>query len=122
MHSEQVDIPSLTWAKVQQAIAERKRVWALGTTVTRALESAALGLLEKTDEGHFRGETKLLIQDDYEFRVVSGLLTNFHQPGSTLLALVSAFAGHEQVLKAYQWAIEKRFRLFSYGDLSVWKR
>lgn len=116
MHAEEVEISQAVWEKVQNA----PRVWALGTTVTRALESAALGKLAANPAGGFRGATDLLIQPGYDWKVVDRLMTNFHQPESTLLALVAAFAGLDEVKSAYAWAIERRFRLFSYGDLSVW--
>jgi S-adenosylmethionine:tRNA ribosyltransferase-isomerase len=90
-------------------------VLAVGTTVVRALESAAdperPGLVRACD-----GETRLLIQPGYRFQVVDQLLTNFHLPQSTLLALVSAFAGRERVLGAYGAAVDARYRFFSYGD------
>jgi S-adenosylmethionine:tRNA ribosyltransferase-isomerase len=121
MHSETVYIPGATVEAVRQARLCGKRVWALGTTVTRALESHAAGLLAPT-EGGFAGETRLFIRPGYPFQNVDVLLTNFHQPKSTLLSLVAAFAGLEHVKKTYQWAIARRFRLFSYGDLSVWMR
>lgn len=117
MHAEYVEIPKETLGHIQTS---KGRVWALGTTVTRALESHAQGLLKSTIEGGMSGHTKLLIQEGYQFKCVTGLLTNFHQPESTLLALVCGFAGQKRVLEAYKFAIEKRFRLFSYGDLSVW--
>ncbi len=117
MHSEFVHIPKETWRKVGQSSG---RVWALGTTVARALESAVIGKLKKTEDG-FIGNTDLLILPGYDFKMVRGLLTNFHQPESTLLALVSAYAGLENLKRAYAWAVDKKFRLFSYGDLSVWE-
>jgi S-adenosylmethionine:tRNA ribosyltransferase-isomerase len=122
MHEEYVEIPSATWAAVQKAKKEKRTVWAMGTTVTRALESAAHNKIKMDNSGHYRGMTDILIQPGYQFAVVDGLLTNFHQPQSTLLALVSAFASLETVKSVYQWAIDKKFRLFSYGDLSVWKK
>lgn len=119
MHEEFVEIPADTWAAVKATRARGGKIWALGTTVTRSLESAALGKIAKDGDG-FRGLTNLLIQPPYEFQVVDRLLTNFHQPESTLLALVSAFAGLETTKACYRWAIEREFRLFSYGDLSAW--
>ncbi|MCM2280573.1 MAG: tRNA preQ1(34) S-adenosylmethionine ribosyltransferase-isomerase QueA [Bdellovibrionaceae bacterium] len=119
MHFEAVEISAQTWQDVQACRARGGRVWALGTTVVRALESAALGKLAPHDGG-FAGETDLFIQPGFEFQVVDHLCTNFHQPRSTLLALVASFAGLETVRRAYAWAIEREFRLFSYGDLSVW--
>ncbi len=141
MHAEFAEIPQKTWAAIIEAKAYSHHVWALGTTVTRTIESAAAGLLEKVEtdvaceyifnepsangfgapaSAAFWGETKLFIRPGYEFKIVDRLLTNFHQPRSTLLALVGAFAGLENVKRAYAVAIEKNFRLFSYGDLSAW--
>jgi S-adenosylmethionine:tRNA ribosyltransferase-isomerase len=124
MHAETVEIPLSTWDEIKRTKESGKgRIWALGTTVVRSLESQALGLFKEDVEREvFYGETKLLIQDGYEFQVVDKLLTNFHQPESTLLALVSAFAGLDQVKRSYQFAIDQKFRLFSYGDLSVWEK
>jgi S-adenosylmethionine:tRNA ribosyltransferase-isomerase len=125
MHAEVADIPASTWRTVQTTLAQGGRVWALGTTVTRTLESAAHGLLSEAAHGGgfcggYEGETSLFIRPGFEFKVVGGLITNFHQPRSTLLALVSAFTDLKTVKHAYQWAIEREFRLFSYGDLTVW--
>lgn len=119
MHAEKVEVTKSTWTQIQNAKSEGRKVWSLGTTTTRALESVACGLLDENEKSFF-GETRLLIQPGYQFQVIDRLLTNFHQPESTLLALVSAFADLQTVKKCYEWAIEKRFRLFSYGDLSVW--
>jgi S-adenosylmethionine:tRNA ribosyltransferase-isomerase len=121
MHAEQIEIARATWDLVLATRARGHRVWALGTTVVRSLESAAHGLLEENARG-LRGESRLFIRPGFEFRAVDVMLTNFHQPRSTLLALVGAFAGLERVKSAYGWAIERKFRLFSYGDLTVWKR
>jgi S-adenosylmethionine:tRNA ribosyltransferase-isomerase len=121
MHAEIAEISRETNLAVERALGRGARIWALGTTVTRTLESAAMGKFgEKKSDGAYRGETDLFIRPGYEYRIVSGLLTNFHQPRSTLLALVGAFAGLDTLKSAYAWAIEKEFRLFSYGDLSVW--
>ncbi len=119
MHEEWVEISASTWQSIQKALNSGKHIWSLGTTSTRALESAASGLLEAS-HGGFQGFTKLLIQPGYQWKVVSRLLTNFHQPESTLLALVAAFSELNTVKSAYRYAIDQRFRLFSYGDLSVW--
>lgn len=121
MHGELVEIPRATLDLIEATKAKGGRVWALGTTVTRALEAWAAGDFKETPEGA-AGETKIFIKPGHEFKVVGGLLTNFHQPKSTLLSLVSAFAGLDKVKSAYGWAVEKRFRLFSYGDLSAWTR
>lgn len=119
MHKEWAHVSVAAWASIAQAKTAGRSVWVLGTTATRAVESAAHGLLTLGPEGYF-GETALLIQPGFEFRIVDRLLTNFHQPESTLLALVCAFAGRAHVFECYQWAISRKFRLFSYGDLSVW--
>ena len=121
MHAEWCFVPRQTVEQIRQSQTSGGRVWALGTTATRSLESWALGRLEESPEG-WSGETDLFIRPGFEFQVVDVLMTNFHQPESTLLALVSAFAGREAVLSAYEWAVDSGFRLFSYGDLSVWQR
>jgi S-adenosylmethionine:tRNA ribosyltransferase-isomerase len=110
MHRERYWIP----AETMRAIAAR-RVLAVGTTTLRSLESAAR-------TGALVGETDLFIYPGFEFRVVGRLLTNFHLPRSTLLMLVSAFAGRENIRKAYAHAIEKRYRFFSYGDAMLIER
>ena len=120
MHEEVAEIPAETIKLVQKTKARGGRVWALGTTVARTLESQAANLLELQADGGFRGATKLFIYPPFEFKIVDALLTNFHQPKSTLLGLVAAFAGLERTKNAYAWAIERKFKLFSYGDLSAW--
>ncbi|MCB0419592.1 MAG: S-adenosylmethionine:tRNA ribosyltransferase-isomerase [Bdellovibrionales bacterium] len=122
MHGEWGYISQSTQQTILEAKKKGHRIWALGTTSLRILESWPKGLLQKTEEGHLQGETHLFIKPGFQFEVVDVLMTNFHQPESTLLCLVSAFAGTENVRSAYQWAIEKEFRLFSYGDLSVWMK
>lgn len=121
MHHEDVEIPIHTWKTIQQAKREGHKVWALGTTVARALEACALNHLELSKNG-YRGSTDLLIQEGFSFQIVDFLMTNFHQPQSTLLALVCGFVGYKRAMTAYHWAIKNRFRLFSYGDLSVWEK
>jgi S-adenosylmethionine:tRNA ribosyltransferase-isomerase len=121
MHAEMVHVPEQTVKLIEITKSQGHRVWALGTTVTRALESMANGLLQRSSDG-FSGDTKLFIQPAYNFKVVDALLTNFHQPRTTLLALVAAFAGLENVKSTYLWAVKNRFKLFSYGDLSAWIR
>jgi S-adenosylmethionine:tRNA ribosyltransferase-isomerase len=122
MHSERVEIPAATIARITAARAAKKRVWALGTTALRAVESWARGAFARNEQGGFAGETNLFIRPGFDFQVARGLLTNFHQPESTLLALVMAFAGENETRRLYEWAIAREFRLFSYGDLSVWMR
>lgn len=121
MHAEWVQIPHETLRQIEQAKQKGGRVWALGTTVTRALESWPRGHFQPTASG-LEGMTDIFILPGFEYKVVDVLMTNFHQPKSTLLALVVAFAGFERTFEVYRWAIENKFRLFSYGDLSVWKK
>lgn len=120
MHHEWVSISSASWMEIQEARDASKNIWALGTTVARSLESAASGVLPTDGFGGFVGTTNLMIIPGFDFKVVTRLLTNFHQPESTLLALVMGFAGRENVQRAYKWAVQKGFRLFSYGDLTAW--
>jgi S-adenosylmethionine:tRNA ribosyltransferase-isomerase len=128
MHGEFATISQSSIEAILRAKEQKHKVWALGTTAVRTLESWAAGKLQAQENGDVAGVTNLFIQPGYKFQVVDNLLTNFHQPGSTLLALVAAFAEHslnganglEVVHAAYQFAIENKFRLFSYGDLSIW--
>ena len=116
MHPERYEISPRLAGLIELVREQGGRVWAVGTTVVRALESAA------GPEGCVRagaGETSLLITPGYEFRVVDRLLTNFHLPRSTLLMLVSAFAGHELAMAAYAHAVAQRYRFYSYGDAMV---
>ena len=92
---------------------------AVGTTVTRVLEAVALereGRASRIEEKDHGGATDIFIRPPHDFRVIGGLLTNFHLPQSTLIMLVSAFAGRELVLEAYRKAVEERYRFYSYGD------
>lgn len=124
MHAEWVSVPGATWRAVEEARRQGRHVWGLGTTVTRALESVARGLLSPTSgsDGNFFGETRLFLYPGHDWRVVDRLLTNFHQPQSTLLALVASFCDLDLVKESYAWGIHQKFRLFSYGDLTVWIR
>lgn len=113
MDEEFYTIPEATADAINRARKERRPIIAVGTTTVRALESAA------TEDGRVRagsGWTRLFIYPGYRFAVVDGLLTNFHLPRSTLLLLVCAFAGRENVLRAYRHAIAERYRFYSYGD------
>ena len=114
MHAESFVIPPETAARIAAARGRGAPVIAVGTTVVRALESAAAGA-DATVQAT-AGRTRLLIQPGHRFRVVDGLITNFHLPGSTLLALVFAFAGAAAVRAGYRAAIAERYRFFSYGD------
>jgi S-adenosylmethionine:tRNA ribosyltransferase-isomerase len=113
MHSERYVMTAATAEKVNAA----GRVIAVGTTVTRVLESLRVpdGLARISEKEH-RGETDIFIHPPYQFGVIGGLLTNFHLPQSTLIMLVSAFAGQKWVFEAYRKAVEERYRFFSYGD------
>jgi S-adenosylmethionine:tRNA ribosyltransferase-isomerase len=114
MHSERYEVSAATVAAIGRARAAGRRVVAVGTTVARALESAALASGPQLAAGH--GETTLFIVPGYRFQVIDALLTNFHLPQSTLLMLVAAFAGRQRVLAAYAHAVRERYRFFSYGD------
>jgi S-adenosylmethionine:tRNA ribosyltransferase-isomerase len=116
MHPEWYDIPAQAAAQIAEARRRGRRIWAVGTTVVRALESAAL------DDGTVRAgraETRLLIAPGYRFHVVDRLVTNFHLPRSTLLMLVSAFGGYDRIRAAYRHAVVGRYRFYSYGDAMV---
>lgn len=119
MHSERYRIERATVAAISRARAESRRIIAVGTTTLRALESAALASGE-IEPG--AGETRLFITPGFSFRVVDRLLTNFHLPRSTLLMLVSAFAGIDRIRAAYAHAIAQRYRFFSYGDAMLLER
>lgn len=112
MHSERVEVTATVCEDIARAQARGGRVVAVGTTVVRALESAALG----GEIAPFSGETDIFITPGFRFRAVDALLTNFHLPESTLIMLVSAFAGRERVLAAYRHAVDRGYRFFSYGD------
>ena len=117
LHAERYTLPEDTAAAINRARAEGRRIVAGGTTTTRTLEHCAT-LAEATGAemaGH-RGETSIFLSPGYRFRVVNGLLTNFHLPKSTLLMLVCGFAGMEATLAAYRHAVEAEYRFFSYGD------
>jgi S-adenosylmethionine:tRNA ribosyltransferase-isomerase len=113
MHEEEFELPHETAAAIMRTKRAGGRVIAVGTTVVRVLEHCALapGGLQG-----FCGRTSLKILPPYEFRIVDGLITNFHLPRSTLLMLVSAFASRERVLAAYAEAVQEKYRFFSYGD------
>jgi S-adenosylmethionine:tRNA ribosyltransferase-isomerase len=119
MHAERCTVPAATAEAIARVRREGKRVVAVGTTVVRTLEAFA------KDDGTVppsEGETALFIRPGFKFRVVDALLTNFHLPRSTLLMLVSAFAGKERVLAAYGEAVAQRYRFFSYGDAMFLER
>jgi len=113
IHEEYVEVSPETAKLINQTRASGKRIWAVGTTTVRTLEFAAnaAGLVEEK-----RGWCGLYIYPGYKFKVVNGLITNFHLPGSSLLFLVAALAGRSRVLHAYERAIQLGFRFYSYGD------
>ncbi|MDY6815386.1 MAG: tRNA preQ1(34) S-adenosylmethionine ribosyltransferase-isomerase QueA [Pseudomonadota bacterium] len=112
MHSEIARVPEETIEAIERARARGGRVVAVGTTSVRSLESASRGGRVRP----FRGETDIFIHPGYRFQTVDALITNFHLPESTLIMLVSAFAGYDNVMAAYREAVAGRYRFFSYGD------
>jgi S-adenosylmethionine:tRNA ribosyltransferase-isomerase len=130
MHSERYEIPERTATAICRARREGRPILAVGTTVVRALEDAAQKAAARHGEGREMGdalvepvvaEASIFIQPGHKFRVMDQLLTNFHLPQSTLLILVSAFAGREFILQAYRHAVAERYRFYSYGDC-MWIR
>jgi S-adenosylmethionine:tRNA ribosyltransferase-isomerase len=118
MHNERLEVDESMCQQVADARSRGGRVIAVGTTVVRALESAARsGNLIPSDM-----DTSLFITPGYPFRVVDAMITNFHLPKSTLLMMVSAFAGLEEIMSTYRFAIENRYRFFSYGDAMFLER
>lgn len=115
LHKEHYSLSAETADALNRARREGRRIVAVGTTVVRTLEAYARRKKGGELEAH-SGSTDIFISPGFEFRVVSVLLTNFHLPQSSLLMLVSAFAGREHVLEAYRHAVEQRYRFFSYGD------
>ena len=113
MHSEHYEIPEETARLINQTKQNGKRVIAVGTTSCRTLESVAsfYGEIKPCD-----GFTDIFIYPGYEFKVLDGLITNFHLPESTLIMLVSAFAGYDNIMNAYKTAVEEKYRFFSFGD------
>ena len=118
MHSERYEVPQATVDAIEAARGAGGRVVAVGTTTLRALETAAAS--GRLAAG--KGETRLFVVPGYRFRAVDRLLTNFHLPKSTLLMLVSAFAGMDNVRRAYRHAIDRRYRFYSYGDAMLIER
>jgi S-adenosylmethionine:tRNA ribosyltransferase-isomerase len=122
IHTEWYELTAPAAEQINRAKLEGRRVIAVGTTVVRALESAAGGCAPDGEACAWRtvsayaGPTDLFIYPGYRFRVVEAMITNFHLPRSTLLMLVSAFAGHDLISRAYQEAIHQRYRFFSFGD------
>jgi S-adenosylmethionine:tRNA ribosyltransferase-isomerase len=114
MHSEWCDVPKHAVELIRQTKARGNKVISVGTTATRAVESAA-----QAHQGELKawtGDTQIFIYPGYEFKVVDRLITNFHLPESTLLMLVSALSNRDNILAAYQHAVANQYRFFSYGD------
>ena len=119
MHAESYEIPQGAAERIQAARNAGRPILAVGTTVVRALEAAALRAIESGSANLLlpgKADARLFIVPGFQFRVVDALLTNFHLPRSTLLALVCAFAGRENVLAAYNHAVQAGYRFYSYGD------
>jgi S-adenosylmethionine:tRNA ribosyltransferase-isomerase len=119
MHAEAFEISEETAERIRRAKQANRRIVAIGTTVVRALEAAALRAVEANSKSLVmagRAEARLFIFPGFEFRVVDALLTNFHLPRSTLLALICAIAGKENVIGAYRHALDAKYRFYSYGD------
>ncbi|MEE4245592.1 MAG: tRNA preQ1(34) S-adenosylmethionine ribosyltransferase-isomerase QueA [Kangiellaceae bacterium] len=118
MHTEWYQVPQSVVDLIDQTKARGKRVVAVGTTSVRSLESAAAaGQLTAVS-----GDTNIFIYPGFKFKVIDALITNFHLPESTLIMLVSAFSGKDHILKAYQHAVENKYRFFSYGDAMFLER
>jgi len=114
MHPESFEVSPQAATRLNQALAGQRRIVAVGTTTVRTLEHLAAEHRGRIEPG--RGETRLFILPGFPFRVIGGLLTNFHLPRTTLLMLVAAFAGRDLVLAAYEHAVRERYRFYSYGD------
>lgn len=116
MHKEWIELSAENCEKINQAKKEGRRIIAVGTTSVRCLESAALFANDNGKLKPYQGETDIFITPGYAFKVIDALVTNFHLSESTLLMLVSAFAGYDNIKQAYQHAIKEKYRFFSYGD------
>jgi S-adenosylmethionine:tRNA ribosyltransferase-isomerase len=116
LHAERFAVEGAAWRRIAAARADGRRVVAVGTTTVRTLEHLARQTEEPPGDDVFRGETDLFIRPGFAFRVVDALLTNFHLPRSSLLALVMAFCGVEEARAAYRHAIDGGYRFYSFGD------
>lgn len=112
MHAEHCEVPEATANLINEVRQRKGRIIAVGTTAVRSLETAGTSGVATP----YRGETRLFITPGYRFRSVDAMITNFHQPETTLLALVCAFAGYERTMSAYRHAVSACYRFFSYGD------
>ena len=117
MHAEYVEVPASVVEQINQTKTNGGKVIAVGTTSVRSLESAAKAAIEQGKKfSEFYGDTDIFITPGYEFQIVDALITNFHLSESTLLMLVSAFSGYENIMAAYRHAVAEQYRFFSYGD------
>lgn len=116
MHQEYFEITESTIEAIRETKSNGGRVIALGTTVTRTLEYAAMQILDKKQTGHISGEADIFIYPGYVFEIVDGMLTNFHAPKSTVLMMAAAFAGWDNLINAYHHAIAENYKFLSYGD------
>ncbi len=112
MHSESVEVSEAVCMRIEETRRQRGRVVAVGTTSVRSLEAAS----QSGQIAPFCGDTRLFIRPGYRFKSVDAMITNFHLPQSTLMMLVSAFSGHERIMRAYRHAVDQQYRFFSYGD------
>jgi S-adenosylmethionine:tRNA ribosyltransferase-isomerase len=118
MHQEWIEVPEVTVEAMQATKAKGGRIIAIGTTVARSLEGAAQIVAAKDIQAlkAYRGKTNIFIYPGYQWRIIDGLITNFHLPKSSLLMLVSALIGRERLLSLYQEAIQEKYRFYSFGD------
>ena len=116
LHSEAFEVDPAVWTRLRAARADGRRIVAVGTTSMRVLEHLALAGAGVRDVGALRGETRLFIRPGFAFRMVGGLVTNFHLPRTSLLALVMAFCGVEETRLVYRHAVASRYRFYSFGD------
>ncbi|MDD9898809.1 MAG: S-adenosylmethionine:tRNA ribosyltransferase-isomerase, partial [Candidatus Melainabacteria bacterium] len=114
MHSEKYSIDRDSWQKIKQAKEAGKRIISVGSTSTRVLEAVARS-------GELEAETDIFISPGFEFKIIDGMITNFHLPKSSLIVLISALIGTEQVQRVYKEAIRKKYRFYSYGDACLFR-
>lgn len=120
MHSEYYEISQKTLDSINSAKSEGRRVISVGTTSTRVIETVfSKGIDKEEHKEYLRGWTDIFIYPGYKFKAIDGLITNFHLPESTLIMLVSAFAGRDSTLKAYEEAVREKYRFFSFGDSMI---
>ena len=116
LHSESFDVEPAVWARLREARRDGRRIVAVGTTSMRVLEHLALQDAAGEGRAPLRGDTRLFIRPGFPFRMVDGLVTNFHLPRTSLLALVMAFCGVDETRAVYRHAVAERYRFYSFGD------